>query len=88
MDEELSKIFDNNDLKVQIIDMNKVGLLDKGRILYNHLYFNELPLQYFNEAIRKNRNYIRIVRHENYNPRIIEYVSRKNFYEAISPKEY
>ena len=87
-------------VKISVLDINKMSLLDKAKIFYNHLYFNEIDAEHF-EAIRKQKNYIKIIKHPNYNPRLIEYVTKKgnitfrnnsDYYEYIkenfdNPKE-
>lgn len=84
---ELVKSFDNKEYKVHIIDMSAMPDIDKAKILYNHLYFNNVKGEYF-ESIKKNKNYRRIVNHPNYNPRIIEFVSSPHRYSKVSPSDY
>lgn len=60
--------FDSNRCLLQL---NDYSLIDRAEILYNHLYFSDLPPDYRNELL-KNENYMRIVHHSRFNPRIIE----------------
>lgn len=60
---------------------------DKGRIFKNHLYFRNIP-SYHYAQILKNNNYRWIVKHRNYTPRIIEYVTRQNVSNKIAAGEY
>jgi len=46
--------------------------LDKARILYNHLYFSNLANE-FKSVFFKNQFYWKIIKHRNYNPRLIEF---------------
>jgi hypothetical protein len=46
--------------------------LDKAKILYNHLYFSGLT-QRHKEVIFQNQFYWKIIKHRNYNPRLIEF---------------
>ncbi len=73
--------------KNYLIDLNKMTYLEKAKILYNHLYFNNLPYEYFN-SIKQNNNYIKIIKHSNFNPRIIEYVSKDKNYNKVSSNKY
>ena len=82
-----ANIFDRYEKENFCIDLNKMSYLEKAQILYNHLYFNNLPESYLN-SIREDKNYIKIVKHENYNPRIIEFVTKQKNYEQINPKNY
>jgi len=84
---ELVKSFDNKEYKVHIIDMSAMSDIDKAKILYNHLYFNNVKGEYF-ESIKQNKNYRKIVNHPNYNPRIIEFVSSPHRYSNVSPSDY
>ena len=47
----------------------------KGRILFNHLYFSDLPENRL-KAITTSKVYREIVAHKNYNPRIIESICK------------
>ena len=58
------------------INLNDINEYERGKMLYNHLYFSDIEDNYFNE-IKKNRNYLKIVKHKNFNPRIIEFVTDK-----------
>lgn len=65
---ELVKSLENKEYKVFIIDMSAISNVEKAKIFYNHLFFNNLPKKYF-DNIRKDRNYLSIVKHKNYNLR-------------------
>ncbi|HDR8060038.1 TPA: AAA family ATPase, partial [Bacillus cereus] len=56
-------------------------------IFFNHLIRNELPNNYYN-TVRENKNYVSIIKHKNYNPRIIEFVTHKKRYAKITPSRY
>ncbi len=45
--------------------------LQKAEILFNHLYFSDLSSEY-RDIIIRNKNYLKIIHHPNFNPRIIE----------------
>lgn len=83
----LVRSFDRKEYKAYILDMSNVSSIEKAKIFYNHLYFGGIPKEY-REDIKKNKNYIKIVRHDNYNPRIVEFVTSKRQFEQIPPKGY
>lgn len=83
---EFEKLLDDNGCNVCILDMDEMPEIDKARILYNHL-FSGVEADYFNE-IRKNQRYFSIIRHKNYNPRIIEYVCNRRFTGLCKAEEY
>ncbi len=61
--------------------------IEKAEILYNHLYFNTKEQEYF-DVIKSNKCYWNIIKHKNYNPRIIEFISNPNRYKTISVDEF
>lgn len=62
------------DTETCIIDLSKYTRLNRAKILYNHVYFSNLPSQHKRSLIA-DKSYLRIIDHPNYNPRIIEYVT-------------
>ena len=84
---ELIKCINNGRCKLYVLDMSDISALDKAQILYNHLYFNELPPEYLSE-IKKDKRYRKIIEHRNYSPRIIEFVSDKTRAKSVAPKDF
>lgn len=84
---ELSKLIEDKGVKIHTIDMDDLSELEKAKILYNHLYFNTISTEYYNE-IKKNKNYSKIISHKNYNPRIIEFIARKAKTKDIPYNKY
>ena len=80
---EFDKIIKDND--TILIDLNKINDYEKALILYNHIYFSNIPIEYFYN-IKKDKNYYKIIKHHNYNPRIIEYITSN--YKDVEPNEY
>jgi DNA polymerase III delta prime subunit len=62
-----------DDLRV-FLSMPDYSAMQRARILYNHLYFSDLPDPYREELLRDNF-YMRIVKHKKLNPRLIEWLS-------------
>ncbi|MFH5834329.1 restriction endonuclease [Halalkalibaculum sp. DA384] len=69
------------------LELSSYSYKDRGRILYNHIYFSSLDDEYKNK-IRENEFYLDIVKHENFNPRIIEFISDKKRIDITKPKDY
>lgn len=84
---ELIKSLRNGEYKTFLIDMNAMSHLEKAKILYNHLFFNNIGFEYF-EQIKKEKRYHTIIKHPNYNPRLIEYICDLNRLNDIAPKDY
>ncbi|MFZ2886709.1 MAG: hypothetical protein WA021_02700, partial [Minisyncoccia bacterium] len=60
---------------------------DKALILYNHLYFLGLGDSYV-AKIREDGNYWKIIDHENYNPRLIEFATDPLRVSKVDPENY
>ena len=73
--------------RVRVLDMTNISALEKGQILYNHLYFSGLPRSYFT-SIRSDQNYLKIIHHKNYTPRIIEFATLPNVKTRVQPEYY
>lgn len=56
------------DYLIQLVDYTE---LQKAEILFNHLYFSDLSAEY-KYIIFEDKNYLKIIQHPNFNPRIIE----------------
>jgi DNA polymerase III delta prime subunit len=70
---ERLRLSDLDSLRV-FLQMPSYSFAQKARILYNHLYFSDLPLAYRDELLRDNF-YLQIIKHEKFNPRLIEWLS-------------
>lgn len=70
-----------------IIDLSKYTRLVRAKILYNHLYFSKLPSNYI-ENLLKDNNYFNIIEHHNYNPRIIEAITKEAKLKRIKSDKF
>lgn len=77
----------NFDLKTCVIDLSKYTRLIRTKILFNHIYFSDLPPEYKKEFLRK-RNYLKIIDHKNYSPRIINLMTEFSRISHILPDGY
>jgi len=59
----------------------------RARILYNHIYFSDLPREY-KLALLEDRNYEAILSHRNYNPRVVEYMTQSRRAQSVGPTVY
>lgn len=67
------------DIARKEIELGQYSELDKAKILYNHLYHSNLSENSLKE-IFSNKNYWKVIKHRNYNPRLIEFITDiKNF---------
>ena len=84
---ELVKSLDKKEYRIYILDMSRISNIEKAKMLYTHFYFGDIPPEY-REEIKKGKRYLEIVKHKNYSPRIIEFISGKSQYEKIEPQKY
>lgn len=56
------------------LSISKLSKFEKANILYNHIWFNELESEFLDE-VYKNQRYLDIVEHDNFNPRLIEFIT-------------
>jgi hypothetical protein len=70
-----------------VVSCDDYSDIDKARILANHLYFANVPQEHIAELV-ENRTYRHIISHRNYNPRIIEWMTKASEIKAIRPKKY
>lgn len=70
-----------------VIDLSKYTRMNRAKILFNHIYFSDLPKAYKKALLRK-RNYLQIIDHQNYNPRIIDLMTQFHRIGHILPSVY
>jgi DNA polymerase III delta prime subunit len=83
---ERLRLSDLDDLRV-FLNMHSYSFMQKARILYNHVYFSKLPLKY-QDALLRDEFYLRIIKHEKFNPRLIEWLSSFPRLRNVSLKHY
>lgn len=70
-----------------IIDLEKYTRLNRARILFNHIYFSCLPEKY-RRTVLADRNFLRIIDHRNYSPRIIQMMTEHARISDVDPSQY
>ena len=85
----VSPIFKNENLRRSelLLDIKDLEPVDRAWILYNHMWFSALDQEFIDE-IYKNRRYLEVVNHRNFNPRLIEFVLDVNRVSIDQPTEY
>lgn len=78
-----AKIRDNEFL----LEVNNLTEIDKAQILYNHIYHSTLNKEYL-DKIYLDKRYLQIIKHRNFNPRIIEFVTDNDRVKNIYPENY
>lgn len=75
------------DYRKCVMDLSKYSRRIRAEILYNHLYFSSLPREHLYGLISQ-RGYLKIVDHENYNPRLIEYMTNPQWIGNVVSADY
>ena len=71
----------------ELITLEDYTLPIRARILYNHLFFSELPSN-LKTALLPEERYWGALRHRNYNPRVIEHAVNLPGVASLSPTEF
>jgi len=79
----LGKI-DRNELEIKVDSLSE---LDRARILYNHIWFSDLDNQYI-EQILLERRYRGIIKHKNFNPRLISLITDFHRVNSVGSENY
>jgi hypothetical protein len=83
------ELLNKHDLDIAkcIIDLSLYTPLVRANILYNHLFFSNMPREYLQELIKSQR-YLAIINHTNYNPRIIEAILDAEEWDRVPSNSY
>lgn len=64
-----------------VITIADYGVIQRARMLYNHLYFSNIPREVVREYV-DNSSYWTVVNHKNFSPRILELVIKRSYSSA------
>jgi len=83
------EIFADSNLEIAkcVLDLEKYSKLIRAEILYNHLFYSNLPRGYIH-ALLIDRSYLKVINHPNYSPRIIQFMTEKSKIDHISEREF
>ena len=70
-----------------VVSLEDYTPLIRGHILYNHLFFSDLPTA-LKTALLPDERYRDVIRHPNYNPRVIEYAVNFRHVSSLSPDDF
>lgn len=85
----LSHQFQNSNISENefLLEIQNLTEIDKAKILYNHIYHSKLDDIYIDQ-IYLDRRYKEIIKHRNYNPRIIEFITDNTRISKVKPEHY
>lgn len=70
-----------------VLDLGDYTFGQRARILYNHLYFSDLPRLY-KEAVLRDDFFLEVIKHEHFNPRLIEWLTNLARLSTPPPEKY
>ncbi|SGY93116.1 AAA ATPase [Moritella viscosa] len=70
-----------------ILNINDLTMFDKASILYNHIYHSGLNDEY-RSKFYDGELYIKIIKHKNFNPRLIEFITAQKRIHHIKSEDY
>lgn len=77
----------NIDIAKCTIDLSNYTEIVRARILYNHLAEANMPNEFI-DVLVKDKNYEQIIKHPNFNPRVIEAFINQKKWNDISPENF
>lgn len=75
---------DEKEFEVKVTDLTA---LEKARILYNHIWFGELVPE-FVEQLYVDKRYRAVIKHPNFNPRLIAFITDSHKTAGIPAEQY
>ena len=75
------------DLTLCVINLSDYTRPIRAKILYNHIYFSDLPKEY-KLALLEESAYEGILSHRNFNPRVVEFMTQSRRACAVAPTLY
>lgn len=70
-----------------VLELGDYSTAQRARILYNHLYFSDLPPEYCDEMLRDDF-FLSVIKHDHFNPRIIEWLASYTRLHAVPATAY
>lgn len=70
-----------------IVNLSKYDAVTKAKILYNHLAISDMPEDHLRYFVDK-KVYRSIVKHRNYNPRLIEAINKQKLWHDCTPESF
>lgn len=75
------------DYKKCVVALEDYTKFHRAKTLYNHVYFSMLQPEYAS-ALLHQRQYMKIINHQNFNPRIIDWMTQVVDSKGIRPENY
>jgi adenylate kinase family enzyme len=69
------------------IEVKSLAEIDKARILHSRMWYSDLSREYLEVIVDKQR-YWQIIRHINFNPRLIAFITDSTRFKGVRPADY
>lgn len=85
----LSAVFENKKLGKRqfLLTIDSLSEYEKAQILYNHIWYSNLSGEY-QDIFYNDKNYLKIIKHNHFNPRLIEFITDTERVDVESNKYY
>ena len=70
-----------------VLELSDYSFSDRAKILYNHIYFSDLPRGYREQLIGDDF-FLKILKHRNFNPRLVEWLAAYTRVKSTSSENY
>lgn len=70
-----------------VLEIRDYNIGQRAKILYNHICFSDLPNEY-RAVLLSERFYLEIVKHEKFNPRLVEWLSTYRRVKSVTPERF
>lgn len=70
-----------------ILDISRYSATDKAKILYSFLWRSDLNKDFLGRII-EDKEYLKIIHHRNYNPRLLEFITSSDHVNLSKPNSY
>ncbi len=72
---------DSNEAHRFLLTLESYSRQEKARIFYNHIYFSDEIDAVARGSLLRDRGYLRVIDHRNYNPRLVEWITGWSGYD-------
>lgn len=78
-----------------VLDLSSYTKLIKAHIIYNHLYFANVPIKHLEDLVSdiegdwlRRKKYTQLIEHPNYNPRVVETIIQRRIWEHCEADQF
>jgi hypothetical protein len=82
-------LFDETSIELSkcVIDLSQYTREVRAKILYNQLFFSDIPYEYIADLMLENR-FLNLIKHKSFNPRNIELIKKRMIWNDVKPNQF